>query len=314
MVNYGELPARPQPHPHLVSERIEWAWLRYQEMAEQASWLHDDTVPFLDVYTGTEIFAEAFGCPVHLAEDQMPFALPCIRDADEVKNLQIPDLSVTPISRLFHIADTLRDRAGAQAVVRLPDIQSPMDICALIWQKDCFYLALVDNPDAVHALADKVLTFLTRFLDEWFARYGTDFVAHYPTYYVPRGVTLSEDEIGAVSSSMCKEHFLPELAILSRRYGQIGVHCCADARHQWQNLKKIPDLMLLNLVHSQEVLEEAYAHFAEHTTQMHLWCGDGDLSARVNCMPNNARIVYQLEAESHHEAEMWSSQIREYRN
>lgn len=312
-VGYTEYPPRPQPHSYLVQQRIEWAWTRYQELVEQGSWLHDDTVPFLDVYTGTEIFAEAFGCRVHEAKDQMPFATPLIDDAGDVAGLKIPDLSSPPLKRLFTIADALRSRAGEDAVVRLPDIQSPMDICALIWRKDSFFVALVDNPAAVHELADKVMALLTAFLDKWFGRYGTDFIAHYPTYYVPHGVTLSEDEIGAISSSMCAEHFLPELSALSERYGRIGIHCCADARHQWRNIERIPNLMLLNLGQPNDVLQEAYPYFSNHTTQMHRWCGDGDLAERLPLFPKTGRIVYRLTAETREEAEGWSSQIEKDR-
>ena len=31
------------------------------------------------------------------------------------------------------------------------------------------------------------------FLDEWFRRYGPSFMAHYPAYYMPNGITMSED-------------------------------------------------------------------------------------------------------------------------
>ena len=71
--------------------------------------------------------------------------------------------------------------------------------------------------------------------------------------------------------------------------------------------------MLLNLGQPNEALLEAYTYFADHTTQMHRWCGDGDLINRFEKFPQNARIVYHLNAEAREEAEYWSSQIDEYR-
>jgi len=165
-----------------------------------------------------------------------------------VSRIKTPELGSTPLTMLFEIADELRRRAGKNALIKLVDIQSPMDIAALIWDKNDFYSALIYAPEAVMELSVKVKELLTAFLDEWFNRYGVEFIAHYPSYYMPKGITLSEDEVGSVSPQMFVEYFLPELEELSNRYGGLGMHCCANARHQWENFKKIPNLRLLNLV------------------------------------------------------------------
>ena len=53
----------------------------------------DGWVPYIDMCTGAEIFAEAFGCAVHRPSDNMPFALPRIHIAAEVAAIQVPELS-----------------------------------------------------------------------------------------------------------------------------------------------------------------------------------------------------------------------------
>ncbi len=292
------LPPRPLPHPGNVGERIEWAWLQYQQQLANVAWLDDDAVPHLHPYTGTEIFAAAFGCDVHRPAETNPFALPLIHHADEIAGLTVPDIACEPLARLFDIADELRRRAGPEAVMRLPDIQSPMDIAALIWDKNTFYIAMIESPEAVKELAASVRQVLTGFLDEWFARYGRDFVAHYPDYYMPVGITLSEDEIGAVNPDMFRDLFLPELALLSARYGGIGMHCCANARHHWQAWREIPDLRLLNVVQPPQESAAAYGVFADHTAQMHNWCGDGGSWQ----FPEGARVVISAGADSREQA------------
>lgn len=295
-------PARPAPNPDKQADRIAWAWRHYQEQLEQLQWLDDDAIPHLDAYTGTEIFAEAFGCPVQRAPDAMPFALPLIRRATEVTRLKVPDLSTPCLSRLFEIADKLRELAGTSAVMRLVDIQSPMDIAALIWEKASFFQALLDEPRAVLELAAKVEQLLTAFLDQWFERYGRNFVAHYPDYYLPKGVSVSVDEIGAVGPDLFAQFFLPELTRLSLRYGAIGIHCCANARQHWDRLKLIPGLALLNLVQPPEVLRLAYQQFAASTAQMHSWIPEGDLANQVRALPAGSRVVLQVAADSKDQA------------
>jgi len=273
-----DAPARPLPYPELKEQRIDWAWDQYQRMAARVEWLPDDTIPFLNPYTGTEIFAAAFGCEVSRPNDDMPFALPMVTTAAEADKLKVPDLDCEPMAILFEIADELRRRAGDDALLALPDIQSPMDITALVWDKNYLFCAMVDEAKAVHALAAKAMELLAKFLDEWFRRYGREFIAHYPSYYMPWGLTLSEDEIGSVSPEMFQEFFLPTLVALSERYDGIGIHCCADSRHQWDGFRKIPKLRLMNLggTRTADEIREAYELFSPDTAHWHYAWNPGE--------------------------------------
>jgi len=302
---------RPQPWPSLKQERIEHAWGAYCRQRERCEWLRDDTVPYLDPYTGTEIFAEAFGCQVHRPEGDMPSARPLVTTAKEAARLRTPEVSSSSLGLLFEIADELRRRAGPEAVMRVVDLQSPMDIAALIWDKNHFYTAMIEEPEAVKELSAKVASLLTAFLDEWFSRYGTEFVAHYPDYYMPRGVTISEDEVGSVNEGMFEEFFRPELVALSERYGGMGLHCCAHARHQWGNFLRIPGLRLLNLVQPTEVLQEAYRRFADHLVQFHSWFGEGPAWTWPSQQPKGARVVCQATAGTKEEAQELSDRLWE---
>jgi hypothetical protein len=299
----------PLPWREYKQERIDWAWRQYERQCKRMEWLEDDAIPYLHVRTGTEIFAEAFGCKVYYPDDNMPFALPMIHSAQEVSSVKVPELSSSSIAYLFDIADELVDRAGPGALLQIIDIQSPMDIAALIWDKLTFYPALVEAPEAVMELADKVKQFLITTMDTWFARYGVEFIAHYPDYYMPVGITLSEDEVGAVSKTVYEELFLPELAELSQRYGGMGMHCCAHASHQWDGFMAIPDLRLINLVQSENVLQQAYDFFSV-IPQMHSWCGEGDPSNWVDAYPPGSRIVMRVTAWSRVEALMLSEKLQ----
>lgn len=313
-VNYNpDMPARPGPHPALARERIEWAWLQYQRWMERAAWLHDDFIPSLDSYTGTEIFAEAFGCPVHRPEDNMPFALPIITRAEQVDDLAVPEVMNSSLALLFEIADELKRRAGAGALMRMIDVQSPMDIAALIWDKNTFYAAMIETPEAVQALAGKVRALLTAFLDAWFARYGREFIAHFPYYYMPQGMTLSEDEVGAVSTRMFDELFLPELIELSERYGGLGMHCCADSAHQWPGFKRIPGLRMLNICQPPDIVRAAYASFADTCGQFHWSVWDGPAWTWPAQWPAGARVVVDVGSETKDEALELAEKLAETR-
>ncbi len=290
-------PPRPWPNHDQQAARIDWAWQGYQRDLRRAAVLDDDFIPYLDPYTGTEIFAEAFGCAVHRPADNMPFALPRITTPAEADRIKVPELSSSPLAELFDIADELRRRAGPDAVMKLVDTQSPMDTVALLWDKTELFSAMLEAPDAVKHLAAKVHTLFTAFLDEWYRRYGCEFIAHFPYYYMPRGVTLSEDEVGAVNPDMFCEFFLPELQALSDRYGGIGIHCCAYSRHQWDNFKRIRNLRMLNICQPPDVIKAAYHAFAESTGQHHgFWDAKIPPWQWPRHLPPHARMVIQTEA------------------
>jgi hypothetical protein len=96
---------------------------------------------------------------------------------------------------------------------------------------------------------------------------------------------------------------LTELSAFSARYGGIGVHCCAHARHQWDGFARVPGLMLLNLHQAEPVLRDAYRRFAPVTAQWHF---SSDPAAahrpREADLPPGARVVIEAAASSRDEA------------
>ncbi|MCL2351162.1 MAG: hypothetical protein FWC55_01380 [Firmicutes bacterium] len=300
-VNYnGEKGDRPLPYPENGEKRFEWALNAYRKDMEALSWLNDDKIPPLRPYTGTEIFAAAFGCKVHYPGDNMPFALPLIRDVSEFRALKTPRIEDSRLlSEVVETADRLR-AAEPGAIFQLPDIQSPFDIAALIWEKTDFFSAMYEEPGAVKELTAMTEALLAEFLDMWFGRFGTEFVAHYPDYYMPRGITLSEDEAGSISPGMFREFCLPGLNRLSERYGAIGVHCCADSEHQWENFRSIKNLTVLNLVRPDDTLEKAYRFFRDACVQTH---NAGYISVYYTPLVPGTRRIFAADVSTKEEAE-----------
>jgi hypothetical protein len=299
--NWQDIP-RPLLWPEKKEERIDYIYKEYELMLENMLWLNDDRIPFLDMITGTEIFAEAFGCKVHRPIDNNPFALPLITSASDISKIKVPKLWDSSLTVLFEMADRLYEKSGKQAIFRLPDIQSPMDIAALLLEKTEYFVTLIDEPELIQELSSKVFCLLTDFLNEWFKRYGKSFISHCPYYYMDKGITLSEDEIGSVNSDIFANYFLPELAKLSDIYGGIGIHCCANSRHQWENFKRIPNLKLLNIFQPFDVLKDAVKFFDEVTAQCHFNNGTGPSWEWYDLYTEKSRYVINITASNKDEA------------
>ena len=314
------LPPPPPLWPEKADQRIERKWAEYELLREKADRVNDDRVPFLSNVTGTEIFAEAFGCKVHRPEDTNPFALPFVHTATEADTLNVPDVSSSSLAYLFDIADELQRRGGPNALMKPVDIQSPMDVVALIWDKTELFMAMIETPDAVSALAEKVRQLLIAFFDEWFERYGTTFVAHYPDYVMHGGITMSVDEVGAVSDDMFEEFFRDELVALSNHFGGIGIHCCADARHQWANFRAVPGLKIINhnaptVRDPEEYITDSLRFYGSHVAQWPIgWTPDGLPASWPAQVPEGTRVVFEVNADDVEQARHIAERLQERRD
>lgn len=317
VVDPEALPALPVWR-ELAEERLEQAWKSYEKRLERMTWLDDDALPYLHIDTGTEIFAEAFGSSVHRPSDNKPFAEPFIHSISDIDKVPDPELSTSSLAYLFDLMDELRRRSGPDALVRIIDIQSPVDIAALILEKSQFFMAMIEDPQAVLALIAKVERLLVAFLDEWFRRYGTTFIAHYPDYPMFGGLTLSEDDVGSFDADMFATFCKPVLTRLSNRYGGIGIHCCADSRHQWEHFSKLPGLRMMNFVKPhkrtpEEFMVPSYEFFGPICAQFPQGEAPfiGEPSTWPDRYPKNSRVVMNLSAKDPEEAKRLAAIMRE---
>jgi hypothetical protein len=322
MVNYPgkEEPGRPFLWPDKKEERIDWALRNYESLLEHCREVEDDLVPYLDNLTGTEIFAEALGSKVHRPSDlgsgsgdeNKPFALPFVASTEAADKVVAPALGSSSLDYLFDIADSLKSKAGLGVLMRTPDAQSPFDVAALCWDKLDFYPALIDSPEAVLRLCAVAESLIAAFFDEWMGLYGPSFIAHFPTYYMSRGITLSEDEVGAIGADMFETFCLPGLDRLSRRFGGIGIHCCAESRHQWEGFSKVEGLSMLN-IHKAELARESLGYFAGKAPMIPVasFQGEGGPADWLASVGEGGRAVFELQAPDREAAKRLVGDFRE---
>jgi len=304
---------KDKPDPPLfweyMPQREECAYQHYIKRMEHLDKIADAYIPFIRLNTGTEIFAEAFGCPVRSIGGRAVSASgPLIHDVSEWYKIKRPRLEDTSLIKLFEATDRLRERVGKDALVKLPDIQSPMDVAAMIWDKSDFYAAMFEEEPAIKELAEMVKDFMFEFLDEWFKRYGPDFITHCPDSYVPYGITVSEDEIGCISNEMYRKYFHNELVEFSERYGAIGIHCCADCKHQWSDLANVPNVSFFNIQNmSLEYIKESVIFFGKKAAIYNF----RDVDYSDDPEANKIHYVERYFAESLEDAAAYAEKFRE---
>jgi hypothetical protein len=291
----------PEPGDYAVSSLPLTAWrdslLRTYE--GQLAWheaLDDESVPYVKLGTGTELFAAAFGCEVHVYPDSPPAARPLVRSAAEAEALAVPRLSERHLARVFEMGALMREALGPDVPLGVPDIQSPFDVAALIWNKEDLYVAVYEQPDAVHRLVDKCEALLTAFWDAFRGELGEVNFCHCPTAWAPpeMGVWLSEDEAGCLSAPMFARFCRPTLERLSARYGGLFMHCCATADHQYDNFAAIPGLRALNRVFQQPPGEQPAIDRFGATVFMVAWAGEAEINRLLGMARPETRFLFNV--------------------
>ncbi len=206
-------------------------------------------------------------------EDSLPHALPAIHSAEELSQLPRPTPDSAPLDRVWELGRLLRCRLGPDAPIGVPDIQSPFDIAALVWRKESFFAAMIEEPDAVMELVDRCGVLLESFLERFLQELAPVSLAHCPYAWAPPelGCWLSEDEAGSLSCAAFRRFCLPWLQRLSRRFGGLFMHCCAAADHQYTEFRRIENLRGLNRVWQAPGPGPAIETFSGHTVLIQAW-------------------------------------------
>ncbi len=293
-------------------------WIdRYlRDYEAQLKWheeLGDDAVPNMRLQSNTGIFAACFGCEIHVYEDSPSMARPLVTTPEEADRLPQPGVNSQPFERFFKLTEELEKRVGPEVSLSAPDIQSPFDIAAIVWNKQDLYMAMYDNPGAVKRLTEKCHILLEQFLKEFIRRHPNCNLDYYPNAWAPPelGVWLSEDEPGAMTPAMFEEFCLPSLIRLSKTFGGLFMHCCAAADHQYENFKKIPNFRGLQRVYQAPGPLPAIKAFSGETVLIQVVSEEEEAHDFLAMAQPDTRYLFNFNSMSLDEAKKTMAGLRE---
>jgi hypothetical protein len=299
-----------------ISEFVPHIVRNYELQAKWLEELGDHSVPIAQLGTGTQLYAAAFGCPVHEYEESNPAAMPlvaCAAEADEVAEPSVWDCP--GLTRVFELAQAVQRELGADVLLGPPDIQTGFDTAALIWDKSDFYLAMLTEPEAVQRLARKCANLLRGFLLALREQFPNMVPGHCPRAYVPPdlGWWVSNDECGAFSTALFEQFCLPELVELSQTFGSFGMHCCADAEHQFEAFKQIPNFYAFNRVPAKRGWDSLLEHFDGPESPVHVlgWVEPRQIRRFLEGADPATRFIFVHNAPSLDAARRWLDEVHD---
>jgi hypothetical protein len=301
-----------------VDEWVPWVVENYRRQSRLTEQVGDDNVPCARLHTGTHLYAAAFGCKVHRFSDNNPCALPVVRAPEEADRLAEPAIWSSPtLYRTFELAEKVQRALGPDAYLGPADVQSGFDTASLIWNKEEFLVALLDEEQApaVRRLVDKCARLLKTYLAEFRKAFPRCSSCHCPNVWSPpeMGPWLSNDECGSLSVELFESYCLPELVDLATTFGGLGMHCCADAEHQFPSFRKIPDFYAFNRVPAKRGFDPILGAFGGPAGPVHAlaWIAEADIERLVRAAPEGTRFVFEYSNVTDvGEAKRWIDRMR----
>ena len=300
-----------------VERWVPWVVEHYRRQVEWQEKLGDDAVPFAKLLTGTQLFAAAFGCPVHQFSDTNPCALPLVQSAAEADEIEEPDLwNCRGLMRVFELARLVQRELGPDVFLGPCDLQSGFDTASLIWDKSQMYCSLADpeESEAVVRLAAKCARLFKKFLLALRKEFPRMSPCHCPDAWAPpeMGPWVSNDECGVVNPSVFENILLPELVDLSETFGGLGMHCCAAAEHQFEAFQKIPNFYAFNRCKAQRGFTPILERLAGPGGPTHVlcWISEEEILELRAKAPPETRFIFVWSGTDFEAAQAWHETMR----
>jgi len=240
-----------------------------------------------------------------------------VTSAREADCLPAPDMWRSPsLYRVFELGDALRRELGSEVILGPPDTQTGFDTACLVWEKASLFTSmLVDaERESVTGLVRMCSELLTKFLDELHKEFPTMTLCGCPGVWTPPELPpwYSNDECGAFSTELFQEFCLPELLELSRHFGGIGMHCCADAEHQFPAFSTIPGFYAFNRVAARRGYLPILDDLAGPEGPVHVlaWLDEDTIADLIRNAPLETRFVFTLMDADEDTADAWLERMR----
>ncbi|NLV74021.1 MAG: hypothetical protein GXY52_04975 [Chloroflexi bacterium] len=180
------------------------------------------------------------------------WAEPIINDPADVYSLVPPDFTREGVAAEFlEMIRTWRALTHGRIPIQMPDMQGPLDLASNLWGTQDLIMAMMEAPEAVHALLELVTNDYIRYLRLVSEASEGDWVPLHcmPSVWMPRaaGVALSEDLLAVVSPRLYREFGVPYNERIARAWGGTVIHSCGSIEHNLPALAATHGLVGINI-------------------------------------------------------------------
>lgn len=209
-----------------------------------------DVPNFLEPWYGIGTAAAAFGVDYIWEKSQAPAIRPAFNSVREALDYDAMPIKDTVCGRhTLEMISYFVEKTGGKLPISLCDMQSPLNVICNMVDSNATYLAMMDDPDEVRALLDKVADLILDFTAEQRALLGTALVSPghgFPSARSFPSVGLSDDNIIMLSSEMYDEIAAPSFNRIGSVLGGSTFHSCGNWAAKIETVKKLDNLFMVD--------------------------------------------------------------------
>jgi len=209
-----------------------------------------DVPNFLVPWYGIGTVASAFGADYIWKEKQAPAIRPKFGSVKEALDYNPVQVSQTHIGRhTLEMIDYFLDKTGGRIPMSLTDTQSPLNIACNIVEMSSFFIEMLDDPQAVKTLLNRLAELLVEFTHKQIGRIGDTLVRPGHGYSSCRcfeGLGMSDDNALMVSGRQYLEFAAGAVEHAGKPFGGSGFHSCGNWSDKVEIVKKIAGLRMVD--------------------------------------------------------------------
>jgi hypothetical protein len=209
-----------------------------------------DVPNFIVPWYGIGTVAGAFGADYIWKEKQAPALRPMFGSVIEALQYKSVPVSQTRVGRYtLEMIDYFLDKTGGRVPMSLTDTQSPLNIACNIVQMSSFFIEMLDNPQAVRELLNRLATLLLEFTHEQIERIGDALVwpGHgYSSCRCFEGLGMSDDNALMISGRQYLDFAASAVELAGGPFGGSAFHCCGNWTDKIEAVKKIKGLRMVD--------------------------------------------------------------------
>ena len=214
---------------------------------KQWDWTPQPTANIEPYFWNTHTIPLTFGCPPKMTSEGKEWIEPLITDPAQVYDVKVPDVSTGRSGEILELAAGMLKELPGDTLIRLPDIQSPLGVCELMWDQN-FYMSLLTNPDEVRHLVEKVTTFIISYVKAFQELLGDRYnpACHPQLWSDPAGYYISDDANSMVSPDMHKELCIDVINRITDACGPLFYHSCTFTDPYIDNIQQVKNVKAIN--------------------------------------------------------------------
>ena len=189
----------------------------------------------------------ALGCEPLMLSENHEWLKSLIHDPTQVEQVPVPDPWEGRTGRILQQIQSFKQNPPREHLIRNPDIQSPLGVAELMWDES-FYIALIEAPEAVHELLDKITRFTIDYIraiqDTAGDRYNP---CGFPLVWANgAGTMIADDTMTLLSPEMHAEFSVPYINRIADAVGPIYYHSCSWREPYYDNIRQLRNVRALN--------------------------------------------------------------------